>query len=162
MGIPAVALVAALLLGQAAPVASLGGTVSDFEQVFGARNDASIGAYVHLERCAGTDVDELQLMAPNEQVWTIERMWCDVSVRSPEDRFADAAQFLPADAVPSSGFTTDRGEPAESFVSDGLASALPATLFHDCAGTSVTVGTLFVVADADGGWYMGPGTCPGG
>ncbi len=144
----------------AAPV--LGGSVADFEQVFGAANDASIAAYVHLNRCAGTDVDQLVLMAPGDQVWTIERVWCDDTPRSADERFADAAQFLPADAIAGAPFTTDRGEPAEMFVSDSLGSALPVGLFHDCSGTAVPVGSLFVVADSDGGWYMGPGTCPGG
>jgi hypothetical protein len=151
-----------LVVGQVLQSATLGGTVSSFEQAFGARNDASIGAYVHLARCGGTDVDQFQLMAPNDQVWTIQRAWCDLSVRSADERFADAAQFVPADALPGPGFTSDRGEVGETFVSASLADALPATLFHDCAGNSVTAGTLFVEADADGGWYMGPGTCPGG
>ena len=30
----------------------------------------------------------------------------------------------------------------------------------DNLGNPVTPGTLFVVADAYGGWFMGPGTCP--
>ena len=47
-------------------------------------------------------------------------------------------------------------------VNSTLAASLPPSLFHDCAGQAVSPGTLFVVADTFDGWYMGPGTCPGG
>src|SRR5947209_6210664 len=104
----------------------LGGSISGFEQVFGAANDATIGPLVHLERCAGSDVDQLVVLAPNDQVWSIERAWCDLGIRSADERFQDATQFVPSDAVPGEPFTSDRGEMAQTYVSAALASALPA------------------------------------
>ena len=151
----------ALIVSQVLQGPSIGGSVLSFEQVFGAANDASIGALIHLGRCAGSDVDQFVLMAPGDQVWTVQRAWCDLAIHSVDERFADAARFVPPDALPGDPFTTDRGEPAQTYLSESLGGTLPAGLFHDCAGNSVPPGTLFVVADADGGWYMGPGTCPG-
>jgi hypothetical protein len=142
------------------PTPALGAPPQAFESVFGAANDASIGALLHFQRCAGTDIDQLVLLAPNDQVWTIQRAWCQPAARPPEERFADAAQFLPADAVAGESFTTDEGESAQTFHSDSVASALPPGLFHDCSGNTVPPGTLVVVADSFGGWFMGPGTCP--
>jgi hypothetical protein len=78
------ALVATLLAGSAGPVTAqvlpgpaIGGSVAAFEQVLGGPNDASIGAQLHYQRCAGTDVDQFVVLAPNDQVWTIQRAWCD-------------------------------------------------------------------------------------
>ena len=139
---------------------SLGGSVSAFETVLGGPNDASIGPLLHFQRCAGTDVDQFVVMAPNDQVWTIQHAWCELQTRPALDRFEDAANYLPTDAVPGDPVTSSLGEPGQTFVSATLAAALPAGLFHDCSGNAVAPGTLFVVADIDGGWYMGPGTCP--
>src|SRR5438128_6007302 len=55
---------------------------------------------------------------------------------------------------------TDLGESAQSYQGSILATTLPTGLFHDCAGNPVTPGSLFVVADAYEGWFMGPGMCP--
>ncbi len=139
---------------------AIGGSPASFEQILGGANDASIGAILHFQRCAGTDVDQFVLLAPNDQVWTIQRAWCQLGALPADQRLADAAQFLPPDAVAGVPFTTDVGESAQSYQSSILAAALPAGLFHDCLGNPVTPGTLFVVADAYGGWFMGPGTCP--
>lgn len=159
-----VGLCAAAALGAASaqilPPPAIGGSPASFEQVLGGANDASIGAILHFQRCAGTDVDQFVLLAPNDQVWTIQREWCQLGGLPADQRLADAAQFLPADAVPGASFTTEVGESAQSYQSAILAAALPAGLFHDCLGNPVTPGTLFVVADAYGGWFMGPGTCP--
>ena len=138
---------------------ALGGTPAAFESVLGGANDASVGAQLHFQRCAGTDIDQFVLLAPNDQVWTIQRESCALATTSSEQRFADAAQFLPPDAVAGEPFTTERGESALTYVSATLASALPASLFHDCTGNAVPLGTLFVVADSYGGWFMAPGTC---
>jgi hypothetical protein len=140
---------------------ALGGPAAAFAQFLGGPNDASIGAQLHFKRCAGTDIDQFVLLAPNDQVWTIQRQSCLLALGGPEQRFLDAAQFLPADAVVGQSFTTDLGESALTYQSATLASTLPAGLFHDCTGNAVALGTLFVVADTYGGWYMGPGTCPG-
>ena len=148
--------------GQVLPPPSLGGPVAAFEQVLGGPNDATIGALLHYQRCAGTTVDQFVLLAPNDQVWTIQRVWCAPTSVAPDERLADAAQFLPTDAVPADASTTELGEPVQTYVSSTLAATLPPSLFHDCAGQAVPPGTLFVVADTFGGWYMGPGTCPGG
>jgi hypothetical protein len=145
---------------QVLPGPGLGGSPAAFEQLLGGPNDASIGAQLHYQRCAGTDIDQFVLLAPNDQVWTIQREWCELGTVAADRRFADAAQFLPADALPGDAFTTERGEPAQSWLSPSLANTLPAGLFHDCTGKSVAPGTLFVVADSFGGWFMGPGTCP--
>ena len=153
---------ALILLSQLVQTPALGGPVAAFEQVLGGPNDASIGALLHFQRCAGTQVDQFVLMAPNDQVWTIQRSSCELSVVPADQRLAEAAQYLPADAVAGDPFTTDLGEPGQTYVSASLAASLPAGLFHDCAGSAVGPGTLFVVADSFGGWYMGPGTCPGG
>src|SRR5579872_4146955 len=112
------------------PAPSIGGSAAGFEAVLGGPNDASIGAYLHFQRCAGTDVDQFVLMAPSDQVWTIQRAWCDQNMRSADDRFADAAQYVPADAVPGAPFTDDMGETGQTYVSATLASELPASLFH--------------------------------
>ena len=128
--------------------------------MLGGPNDASIGPLLHYQRCAGTDVDQFVVLAPNDQVWTIQRAWCQPAARTAEERLADAAQFLPFDAVPGEAFTSEEGEQGQIYQSDALASALPAGLFHDCTGNSVPPGTLFVVADSYGGWFMGPGSCP--
>jgi hypothetical protein len=164
-----IAAVAMAVLGSSTPVRaqvlpgpSLGGPVAAFEQVLGGPNDATIGPLLHYQRCAGTSMDQYVLLAPNDQVWTIQRAWCGAASPTPEERLADAAQFLPADAVAGQAFTTDLGEPAQTYVSASLAASLAPSLFHDCAGQPVPPGTLFVVADTFGGWYMGPGTCPGG
>jgi hypothetical protein len=148
------------LSAQVLPPPAIGGSSAAFEQVFGGANDASIGAILHFQRCAGTDVDQLVLLAPNDQVWTIQRAWCQLAALPVDQRLADAAQFLPPDAIAGALFTTDLGESAQSYQSATLAAALPAGLFHDCLGNPVSLGTLFVVADAYGGWFMGPGTCP--
>ena len=148
--------------GQVLVAPSLGGSVAAFEQVLGGPNDATIGPLLHYQRCAGTSVDQFVLLAPNDQVWTIQRVWCAPTNVPPDERLAEAAQFLPADAVAGDAFTSDLGEPAQTYQSATLAAALPPSLFHDCAGQAVPPGTLFVVADTFGGWYMGPGTCPGG
>jgi hypothetical protein len=160
--------VAALLLSliplpagaQVLPGPALGGSPAAFEQVLGGPNDASIGAQLHYQRCAGTDIDQFVLLAPNDQVWTIQREWCELATVAADQRFADAAQYLPSDAVPGDSFTTTLGEPAQSWLSPSLANTLPAALFHDCSGKSVAPGTLFIVADHSGGWFMGPGACP--
>ena len=148
------------LNAQVLPPPAIGGSPASFEQVFGGANDASIGALLHFQRCAGTDVDQFVLLAPNDQVWTIQREWCQLSALPADQRLADAAQFLPADAIAGAPFSTDVGESAQSYQSATLAATLPAGLFHDCLGNPVTPGTLFVVADAYGGWFMGPGSCP--
>lgn len=148
--------------GQVLVAPSLGGSVAAFEQVLGGPNDATIGPLLHYQRCAGTSTDQFVLLAPNDQVWTIQRVWCAPASMPPDERLADAAQFLPADAVAADAFTTELGEQAQTYLSSTLASTLPPSLFHDCAGQAVPPGTLFVVADTFGGWYMGPGTCPGG
>jgi hypothetical protein len=155
-------LIALALFAQIISAPALGAPVASFEQVLGGPNDASVGPLLHYQRCAGTTVDQFVLMAPGDQVWSIQRSFCELGSRSADDRFADAAQFLPADAVPASTFSTDLSEPAQTYTSPSLEAALPASLFHDCAGNSVPAGTLFVVADTLGGWYMAPGTCPGG
>ena len=139
---------------------SIGGTASAFENILGGPNDASVGAYLHYQRCAGTDVDQFVLMAPNDQVWTIQRAWCDLIPRAVDDRFADASQYVPPDSLPGAPFTDQDGEPGQTYVSATLGSELPVSLFHDCTASAVPPGTLFVVADNFGGWYMGPGTCP--
>jgi len=141
---------------------ALGGSAADFEQALGGPNDATIGPLLHLQRCAGSDVDQFILLAPGDQVWTIQRAWCGLGSRSAEERFNDAAQYVPADATPDAPFTSNANEPGQTYVSATLAAVLPAGLFHDCLGNAVTPGTLFVVADSFGGWFMGPGTCPGG
>lgn len=151
-----------VLVSQVAQAPTLGAPVAAFEQVLGGPNDASIGALLHYQRCAGTQVDQFVLMAPNDQVWTIQRASCELSTAPADQRLAEAAQYLPADAVAGEPFTTDLGEPAQTYTSASLAASLPAGLFHDCVGSAVPLGTLFVVADSFGGWYMGPGTCPGG
>jgi hypothetical protein len=138
---------------------ALGGTPAAFESVLGGANDASVGAQLHFQRCAGTSIDQFVLLAPNDQVWTIQRESCALATPASEQRFADAAQFLPPDAVAGEPFTTERGESALTYVSATLANALPASLFHDCTGNAVPLGTLFVVADSYGGWFMAPGTC---
>jgi len=148
--------------GQVLPAPSLGGPVAAFEQLLGGPNDATIGPLLHYQRCVGTSMDQFVLLAPNDQVWTIQRVWCARTTLPPDQRLVDAAQFLPADAVAGDAFTTDMGEPAQTYVSPTLASTLPPSLFHDCRGQAVPPGTLFIVADTFGGWYMGPGTCPGG
>ena len=155
-------LVALALIAQIVQPPALGAPVSAFEQVLGGANDASVGPLLHYQRCAGTQTDQFVMLAPGDQVWSIERVYCELQIRSTDERFADAAQYLPADALPGSPFTTDLGETAQTYTSEQLASALPAGLFHDCSGNAVAPGSLFVVADAEGGWYMGAGTCPGG
>jgi hypothetical protein len=155
-----VGLQAASAGAQVLPSVSIGGSSTTFEQVLGGPNDASIGPQLHFQRCAGSDIDQFIVLAPGDQVWTIERDWCELASRSPEERFADARRFLPPDAVPNDSFTTDLGEPALSYQSPALATSLPAALFHDCSGNAVPAGTLFIVADSFGGWYMGPGSCP--
>jgi hypothetical protein len=155
------AFTASLADAQVLPPPAIGGSAAAFEQIFGGANDASIGAILHFQRCAGTDIDQIVLLAPNDQVWTIQRQWCQqVGALSADQRLADAAQFLPPDAIVGAPFTTDLGESALAYQSSVLASTLPAGLFHDCTGNAVTPGTVFVVADAYGGWFMGPGTCP--
>jgi hypothetical protein len=147
-------------LAQALPGPSLGGTPAAFEQLLGGANDGTIGAQLHYLRCAGTDIDQFIVLAPNDQVWTIQRTWCDLSTMPPEQPFADAAQYLPPDAVPGETFTTELGESGVTYLSPSLGTLLPSALFHDCTGAPVPLGTLFVVADAYGGWFMGPGSCP--
>jgi hypothetical protein len=154
-----VALAAGDVRAQDAPAPALGGTRAAFEHVLGGPNDGSIGAQLHFLRCAGTDIDQFVLLAPNDQVWTIQREACALATPASQQRFAEAAQYLPPDAVAGEPFTTDRGESAMTYVSPTLASALPAGLFHDCTGNAVPLGTLFVVADSYGGWFMAPGTC---
>jgi hypothetical protein len=145
---------------QVLPSPTIGGSPAAFAQMLGGPNDASIGAILHFQRCAGTDLDQFVLLAPNDQVWTIQREWCQLGSVPVDQRLADAVQFLPPDAIAGAPFTTDLGESAASYQSSILGSTLPAGLFHDCTGNPVTPGTLFVVADAYGGWFMGPGTCP--
>jgi hypothetical protein len=130
------------------------------EQVLGGSNDASIGAQLHYQRCAGTDIDQFVVLAPGDQVWTIQHDSCELSTPTPDERFAAAAQFAPADAEVGTSFTTDLGDAAMTYQSPSLASALPAALFHDCSGNNVPPGTFYVVADSQGGWFMAPGTCP--
>ena len=156
------ALDTSLASAQVMSAPALGGSVAAFEQVLGAPNNASIGALLHFQRCAGTDVDQFVVLAPGDEVWTIQRTWCGSSSMSADQRFNDAAQYLPPDAVAGEPFMTDLGEVAQTYVSASLAATLPPSLFHDCAGKAVPAGTLFVLADNFGGWYMGPGTCPGG
>lgn len=154
------ALTAASANAQVLPSVSIGGSSTTFEQVLGGPNDASIGPQLHFQRCADSDLDQFVVLAPGDQVWTIQRVWCELASRSAEERFADARRFLPPDAVPADSFSTDLGEPAQSYQSPALAAALPLALFHDCSGNAVPAGTLFIVADGLGGWYMGPGSCP--
>jgi hypothetical protein len=154
-----VILAAGVVSAQDATAPALGGTSAAFESVLGGANDASVGAQLHFLRCAGTDIDQFVVFAPNGQVWTIQRESCALATPASQQRFLEAAQYLPADAVAGEPFTTDRGESAMTYVSLTLASALPAGVFHDCTGNAVPLGTLFVVADSYGGWFMAPGTC---
>ena len=147
------------VMAQVLPGPAIGGSVATFEQVLGGPNDASIGAQLHYQRCAGTDVDQFVVLAPNDQVWTIQRAWCDLASVPADQRFADAARFLPPDAQAGPPFTTEQGESALTYQSASLGSALPAALFHDCTGNAVPPGTLSIIADSYGGWFMGPGTC---
>src|SRR4051794_31801321 len=78
----------------------VGGSASAFEQVLGSANDATVGAQHHYLRCAGTDLDQYVVLAPNDRVWTIERRYCQFAAVSADQRFLEAAQFLPADATP--------------------------------------------------------------
>jgi hypothetical protein len=161
IGLALVALLSASAVSaQMLPSASIGGSTSAFEQVLGGPNDASIGPQLHYQRCAGTDIDQFIVLAPGDQVWTIQHESCELATPSAEQRFAAAAQFEPSDAVAGSQFTTDLGDTAMTYQSSSLASALPAALFHDCSGNSVPPGTFYVVADNLGGWSMAPGTCP--
>jgi hypothetical protein len=164
-----IGVVAFLLLLSATPVSAqvlsppaLGGSASAFEQILGGANSASLGAQLHFQRCAGTEIDQFVVLAPNDQVWTIQRDSCQFGGRSAEERFAEAAQFLPADAVAVEAFTTEEGEVGWTYLSPSLGTILPTSLFHDCAGNAVAFGTLFVVADSYGGWFMGPGACLSG
>ena len=152
--------IATFIAMQVLPPPAIGGSPAAFEQAFGGANDASIGAILHFSRCAGTDIDQFVLLAPNDQVWTIHREWCQPAGLPADQRLADAAQFLPPDAIAGAPFTTELGESAQTYQSAILATALPAGLFHDCVGNPVPSGTLFVLADAYGGWFMGPGSCP--
>src|SRR3981081_490227 len=97
------AAVGALVLGsvhaQVLPSPTIGGSPAAFEQMFGGANDASIGAILHFQRCAGTDLDQFVLLAPNDQVWTIQREWCQLGSVPVDQRLADAVQFLPPDAL---------------------------------------------------------------
>jgi hypothetical protein len=160
LGVLLMALATGGVSAQVLSAPALGGPEAAFEQVLGGPNDASIGVQYHFQRCAGTDTDQFIILAPNDQVWSIERAACGLSLPLVEQRFADAAQYLPSDAVAGQPFTTESGESAMSYVSSNLADALPAALFHDCAGKAVTPGTLFVVADSYGGWFMAAGACP--
>jgi hypothetical protein len=146
-------------MAQVLPGPAIGESPAAFEQVLGGPNDASIGAQLHYQRCAGTDVDQFVLLAPNDQVWTIQRAWCDLASVPADQRFADAARFLPADAQAGPPFTTEQGESALTYQSASLGATLPAALFHDCAGNAVPPGTLSIIADSEGGWFMGPGSC---
>jgi len=162
-GVAILGLLAALAMGQVsaqdATAPALGGSAAAFEALLGGANDASVGAQLHFVRCAGTDIDQYVLLAPNNQVWTIQREACALATPASQERFAEAMQFLPPDAVAGEPFTTERGESAMTYLSPSLASVLPAGLFHDCTGNAVPLGTLFVVADSYGGWFMAPGTC---
>lgn len=149
---------AGVLMAQVITPPAIGGPPAALEQVLGAPNDATIASQLHYLRCAGTDVDQYVVSAPNDQVWTIERYYCDLGVPPVGDRFAEAARFLPPDAVGGDPTTTAEGDSAQMYVSQSFASALPPQLFHDCAGQPVTAGTIIVVADASG-WFVGPGTC---
>lgn len=160
VAVAAIGFVAATpVAAQVANPPTIGGSASAFEQVLGAANDGTIGPQLHYVRCAGTDVDQFVLMAPNDQVWTIERHYCQAGQMAVDQRFAEAAGLLPPDAVAGDALTTDEGDPALTYVSQTIGSALPAGLFHDCAGQAVPLGTVVIVADAAGGWFMGPGTC---
>jgi hypothetical protein len=149
----------AVYVAQVLPAPAIGESTAAFEQVLGGPNDASIGAQLHYQRCAGTDVDQFVVLAPNGQVWTIQRAWCDLASVPADQRFTDAARFLPPDAQAGPAYITDQGESALTYQSASLGSALPAALFHDCAGNAVPPGTLSIIADGLGGWFMGPGTC---
>src|SRR5712664_2028444 len=113
---------------QPLPPPAIGASPATFEQVFGGANDASIGAILHFQRCAGTDIDQLVLLAPNDQVWTIQRQWCQLGGLPADERLANAAQFLPPDAIAGTPFTTDVGESAQSYQSATLAALLPTGL----------------------------------
>jgi len=151
--------VAGALWAQVLAPPAIGGSASGFEPMLGAPNDGSLGQQLHYLRCAGTDIDQFVVTAPNDQVWTIEREYCQLGGPPADQRFTEAAQFLPPDAVAGDPLTTDEGAPAQTFVSQTVADALPSALFHDCAGRAVAPGTVIVVADVDGGWFVGPGSC---
>src|ERR1700738_117142 len=138
-----VATALAIQAGQVLPGPAIGGSVAALEQVLGGPNDATFGALLHYQRCAGTDVDQFVVLAPNDQVWTIQRAWCDLASVPADQRFADAARFLPPDSQAGAPFTTEQGEPVLTYQSPSLAAALPAGLFHDCSGNAVPAGTLF-------------------
>ena len=103
-----VALAAGDVRAQDAAAPALGGPTAAFEGLLGGPNDASIGAQLHFLRCAGTDIDQFVLLAPNDQVWTIQREACALATPASQQRFAEAAQYLPPDAVAGEPFTTDR------------------------------------------------------
>src|SRR3984893_18807534 len=117
---------AAVLALQLLPGPAIGGSVAAFAQVLGGPNGGSVGAQLHYLRCAGTEADKFVVLAPNDQVWTIQRQWCDLATVSADQRFADAARFLPPDAEAGAPFTTEQGEPALTYQSPGLGAALPA------------------------------------
>jgi hypothetical protein len=141
------------------PPPVLGGSPAAFEQILGAPNSGTIGASLHYLRCAGSDIDQFIILAPNDQVWTVQREFCGSTAPSFDERLAEATQYLPADAQLIEPFTSGSGEAGWIFVSPSLGSVLPAALFHDCVGQTVALGSLFIVAETYGGWFMGPGTC---
>src|SRR5689334_11364699 len=131
---------AGVLIAQVLIAPVLGGAPASFEQLLGAANDASVGPQLHYLRCAGTDVDQFVLMAPSDVIWTIDRYYCDAGSRTPEERIQEATQFLPPDATPGDAITSEAGEAGQTYVSPTIGSALPAQLFHDCAGQPVALG----------------------
>src|SRR5439155_18667422 len=125
-GVAILGLLAALAMGevsaQDATAPALGRSAAAFEALLGGANDASVGAQLHFVRCAGTDIDQYVLLAPNNQVWTIQREACALATPASQERFAEAMQFLPPDAVAGEPFTTERGESAMTYLSPSLAS----------------------------------------
>src|ERR1700730_15278537 len=89
---------AAVLALQLLPGPAIGGSVAAFAQVLGGPNGGSVGAQLHYLRCAGTDTDQFVVLAPNDQVWTIQRQWCDLATVSADPRFADATRLRQAQA----------------------------------------------------------------
>jgi len=139
--------------------AVLGGDSASFDAQLGPANDHSDSTLRHYQRCPGSNVDQFITMSLSGAVIMVLRQPCGARATA-QRNLAEAANFLPDDAVAGDAFVDETGEPARQYFSPALADAVAADLFHDCDGAPVAPGTFSVVLTSNGGWTSAIGTCP--
>jgi hypothetical protein len=156
----------AMLLGGGVPVSAqgtsgavLGASAEAWTQALGQPNDHSVEVQLDFQRCPDGQTDQLIASVLNDHIWQILRQPCANGDETPSAAMAEASHYLPSDASAAGTFAASDGTMSWQYTSASYAAMLTPAQFVDCDGNPVAAGTFYINA-SDGGWLIGPGTCP--